>query len=95
MNYFNFQNVIYIDSPSILENNHHSSQYHLRVLERKLKKIKNPDEIYSNEFFKDSNDFKRRIDELIGVNFEYIPSKMYLYSKKMMKLFPWKVLLLD
>ena len=44
---------------SILENNPRSSQYHLRVLERKLKKIKNPDEIYSDEFFKDLNDFKR------------------------------------
>ena len=40
LNYFNFQNVIYLDSPSILENNPRSSQYHLRVLERKLKKIK-------------------------------------------------------
>ncbi len=40
LNYFNFQNVIYIDSPSILENNPRSSQYHLRVLERKLKKLK-------------------------------------------------------
>ena len=58
LNYFNFQNVIYLDSPSILENNPRSSQYHLRVLERKLKKIKNPDEIYSDEFFKDLNDFK-------------------------------------
>lgn len=82
LNYFNFQNVIYIDSPSILENNHPSSQYHLRVLERKLKKIKNPDEIYSDEFFKDLNDFKRRIDELIGGNFEYVPSEDVFIFKK-------------
>lgn len=82
LNYFNFQNVIYIDSPSILENNPRSSQYHLRVLERKLKKIKNPDEIYSDEFFKDLNDFKRRIDELIGGNFEYIPSEDVFIFKK-------------
>ena len=81
MNYFNFQNVIYIDSPSILENNHRSSQYHLQVLERKLKKIKRP-EIYNNEFFKDLNDFKRRIDELIGGNFEYIPSEDIFVFKK-------------
>lgn len=82
LNYFNFQNVIYIDSPSILENNPCSSQYHLRVLERKLKKIKNPDEIYSDEFFKDLNDFKRRIDELIGGNFEYVPSEDVFIFKK-------------
>ena len=82
LNYFNFQNVIYIDSPSILENNPRSSQYHLRVLERKLKKIKNPDEIYSDEFFKDLNDFKRRIDELIGGNFEYVPSEDVFIFKK-------------
>lgn len=82
LNYFNFQNVIYIDSPSILENNPRRSQYHLRVLERKLKKIKNPDEIYSNEFFKDLNDFKRRIDELIGGNFEYVPSEdIFIFNK--------------
>lgn len=82
LNYFNFQNVIYIDSPSILENNPRSSQYHLRVLERKLKKIKNSDEIYSDEFFKDLNDFKRRIDELIGGNFEYVPSEDVFIFKK-------------
>lgn len=82
LNYFNFQNVIYIDSPSILENNPRSSQYHLRVLERKLKKIKNPDEIYSDEFFKDLNDFKRRIDVLIGGNFEYVPSEDVFIFKK-------------
>lgn len=82
LNYFNFQNVIYIDFPSILENNPRSSQYHLRVLERKLKKIKNPDEIYSDEFFKDLNDFKRRIDELIGGNFEYVPSEDVFIFKK-------------
>ena len=82
LNYFNFQNVIYIDSPSILENNPRSSQYHLWVLERKLKKIKNPDEIYSDEFFKDLNDFKRRIDELIGGNFEYVPSEDVFIFKK-------------
>ena len=82
LNYFNFQNVIYLDSPSILENNPRSSQYHLRVLERKLKKIKNPDEIYSDEFFKDLNDFKRRIDELIGGNFEYVPSEDVFIFKK-------------
>lgn len=82
LNYFNFQNVIYIDSPSILENNPRSSQYHLRVLERKLKKIKNHDEIYSDEFFKDLNDFKRRIDELIGGNFEYVPSEDVFIFKK-------------
>ena len=82
LNYFNFQNVIYIDSPSILENNPRSSQYHLRVLERKLKKIKNPDEIYSDEFFKDLNDFKRRIDELIGGHFEYVHSEDVFIFKK-------------
>lgn len=82
LNYFNFQNVIYLDSPSILENNPRSSQYHLRVLERKLKKIKNPDEIYSDEFFKDLNDFKRRIDELIGGNFEYVYSEDVFIFKK-------------
>lgn len=74
LNYFNFQNVIYIDSPSILENNRRSSQFHLQILERKLKKVKNLDEFYDDEFFKDLNGFKEGIDNLIGGNFEYIPS---------------------
>ena len=74
LNYFNFKNVIYIDSPSILENNHRNSQFHLQILERKLKKVKNPDDVYEDEFFKDLNAFKNRIDELIGGKFEYVPS---------------------
>ena len=75
LNYFNFQNVIYIDSPSILENNHRSSQYHLQILERKLKKIKDADDIYDDEFFKDLNAFKLSIDDLIGGKFLYLPSE--------------------
>lgn len=82
LNYFNFQNVIYIDSPSILENNHRSFQYHLQMLERKLKKIKSPDDVYDDEFFKDLNGFKASIDELIGGNFEYLPSEdIFVFNK--------------
>lgn len=73
LNYFNFQNVIYIDSHSILENNHHNTQYHLQMLERKLKKIKNGDDVYGDEFYKDLNGFKTSIDKLIGGKFEYNP----------------------
>ena len=72
LNYLNFQNIIYIDSHSILEHNP-GPQYHLQVLERKLKKIKNPNDVYSDEFFKDLNGFKKSIDELIGGKFEYKP----------------------
>ena len=82
LNYFNFQNVIYIDSPSILENNRRSSQFHLQILERKLKKVKNPDDVYDNEFFQDLNGFKKCIDDLIGGNFEYIPSEdIFVFNK--------------
>ena len=72
LNYLNFQNIIYIDSHSILEHNP-GPQYHLQVLERKLKKNKNPNDVYSDEFFKDLNGFKKSIDELIGGKFEYKP----------------------
>ena len=82
LNYFNFQNVIYIDSPSILENKHPHSQFHLQILERKLKKFKNPDDVYNDEFFKDLNGFKESIDDLIGGNFEYIPSEdIFVFNK--------------
>lgn len=82
LNYFNFQNVIYIDSPSILEGNTRNSQYHLLILERKLKKIKNPDELYDDEFYKDLNEFKDKIDKIIGGNFEYNPSEdKFVFNK--------------
>ena len=82
LNYFNFQNVIYIDSPSILENNRRNSQFHLQILERKLKKVKNLDEFYDDEFFKDLNGFKEGIDNLIGGNFEYVPSDdIFVFNK--------------
>ena len=82
LNYFNFQNVIYIDSSSILDNNNHSSQYHLQILERKIKKIKRIDEFYNDEFYKDLNKFKQSIDELIGGKFEYVPSEdIFLFIK--------------
>ena len=82
LNYFNFQNVIYIDSPSILENNRRNSQFHLQILERKLKKVKNLDDFYDDEFFKDLNRFKEDIDNLIGGNFEYVPSDdIFVFNK--------------
>ena len=82
LNYFNFQNIIYMDSPSILEHNPPTSQYHLHVLERKLKKINNLNNVYNDEFFKDLNDFKREVDKLIGGNFEYVPSEDKFVFKK-------------
>ena len=82
LNYFNFQNVIYIDSPSILENNRRNSQYHLEMLERKLKKIKRTDDVYGDEFYKDLNGFKGSIDELIDGRFEYVPSEdIFIFNK--------------
>ena len=82
LNYFNFQNVIYIDSPSILENNRHNSQYHLQMLERKIKKTKSTDDVYGDEFYKDLNKFKESVDELIGGKFEYVPSEdVFLFIK--------------
>ena len=82
LNYFNFQNVIYIDSPSILENNRQSSQYHLQMLERKLKKIKRADDVYGDEFYKDLNGFKSSMDGLIDGKFEYVPSEdIFVFNK--------------
>ena len=82
LNYFNFKNIIYIDSPSILENNRRSTQYHLEILESKLKKMKKTDNLYDNEFYKDLSGFKARIDELIGGNFEYLPSEdIFIFNK--------------
>lgn len=67
LNYFNFQNVVYIDSPSLFENISRSPQLHLKMLERKLKNY----DLYEDEFNNDLNQFKKSIDELIGGEFEY------------------------
>ena len=82
LNYFNFQNVIYIDSPSVLENNGHNSQYHLQILEKKLKKINGVVDVYAKEYYKDLNKFKESIDEIIGGKFEYVLSEdVFLFKK--------------
>lgn len=69
--YFNYENIIYIDSPSIFEiQNMYNAPYHLKVLERKLKKISNED-VYGDEYYKDLKEFKKKIDLLIGGEFKY------------------------
>ena len=84
-NYLNFDDIIYIDSLSILElNNERTIQnleegsnfikdkypYHIQQLERKLKNTNNKG-IYDGDFYKELDVFKRKMDDLIGGNFKY------------------------
>ena len=84
-NYLNFENIVYVDSLSILEfNNERSIQnleegsnfindkypYHIQQLVRKLKNTNN-NGIYDEDFYKELDIFKRRIDDMIGGNFKY------------------------
>jgi len=74
-----FENIIYIDSPSILEygriqffSNRREVDipFHLRLLDRKLRNTNN-DAVYDEEYYRKLLDFKKKIDQLIGGNFIY------------------------
>lgn len=84
-NYLNFDNIVYIDSLSILEfNNERVIQnleegsnfinyrypYHIQQLSRKLKNTNNKG-IYDEDFYKELDVFKRKMDDMIGGNFKY------------------------
>ena len=84
-NYLNFDNIVYLDSLSVLEfNNERIIQniresdnsinnrypYHIQQLDRKLKNTNNKG-IYDGDFYKELDDFKRKMDDLIGGNFKY------------------------
>ena len=84
-NYFNFDNIVYIDSLSVLEfDNQQFLQnledgssfindkcpYHIQQLIRKLKNS-NSKGIYDGDFYKELVVFKRKMDEVIGGNFKY------------------------
>ena len=84
-NYLNFDNIIYMDSLSILElSNGRTIQnleegsnfindkypYHIQQLERKLKNTSNKG-IYDGDFYRELDVFKRKMDDLIGGNFKY------------------------
>ena len=79
----NFENIIYIDYYSILEfKNVYSSDfiddgiingniaYHFQLLNRKLKNANNKS-IYDDDYYKELDDFKSKIDALIGGEFRY------------------------
>ena len=84
--YLNYENIVYIDSLSILElydddkfknpfdeNNKFIDDeipYHIQSLNRKLKNTKNKG-IYDEEFYKEIDVFKSKIDDMIGGNFKY------------------------
>ena len=83
--YLNFDNIVYLDSLSILEfNNERIIQnldegsnfinnrypYHIQQLDRKLKNTNNKG-IYDGDFYKELDIFKRKMDDLIGGDFRY------------------------
>ena len=83
--YLNFENIVYVDSLSILEfNNERTIQnidesnnfiddrypYHIQQINRKLKNTKRKG-IYDDDYYKELDAFKRKIDNMIGGNFKY------------------------
>ena len=83
--HLNFENIVYVDSLSILEfdnerpiqNIEESNKfidtrypYHIQQLNRKLKNTSNKD-IYDETYYKELDIFKRKIDNMIGGNFRY------------------------
>lgn len=94
-NYFNYNNVLYVDSFSVLEFEEKTIPhigfgnefidknipYHLQTLIEKLKK--NPEKtVYDNKYYEELNDFKHNIDSLLEGNFIYDnSSKKFLFNK--------------
>lgn len=83
-NYLNFDNVVYIDSLSLLKFDNGKSlgniedtanilddniAYHIRQLERKLKNTSK--DIYDGDFYKEVDEFREKIDDMIGGKFKY------------------------
>lgn len=84
--YLNYENIVYIDSLSVLELNDEKNfknpldennifiddeiPYHIQLLNRKLKNTNNKG-IYDEEFYKELDIFKCKIDDMIGGNFKY------------------------
>ncbi|WP_298523450.1 AAA family ATPase [uncultured Methanobrevibacter sp.] len=83
--HLNFENIVYVDSLSILEfDNEKAIQsieesnkfiderypYHIQQLNRKLKNTRNKG-IYDDDYYNDLDVFKRKIDDMIGGNFKY------------------------
>ena len=102
-NFFNnFSNVIYVDSLSLLDY-HGSSEfmytepYHLDAINNKNKKNKKIN-VYEDIFNEEIFSFKRKIDELLGGEFDFDPSerefifknngreKIYKYYKTIYKI---------
>lgn len=84
----NFENIIYIDSPSILDfiyeeptpnirDNfniiNENIPYHLQSLNKKIKNTSNG--IYDQDYYKELDVFKTKINQLIGGNFKYDKQK--------------------
>ncbi len=100
--YFNFDNIIYIDSPSILEfdmdifkseynfeNNIINSDvpYHLQLLNRKLKST-NKRTVYDEKYYENLINFKKIIDSLIGGNFKFDKKSQKFIFEKNDEVFP-------
>ncbi len=95
-NYLNFDNIVYIDSLSILEFNNEETlnnieeisniiydkiPYHIQQLSRKLRNTNNKG-IYDGDFYKELDDFKGKMDDMIGGKFKYDEeNKRFLLEK--------------
>ena len=93
--YLNFDNIAYIDSLSILEFDEETNKnieeisnvlsdkvpFHIQQLGRKLRNTSNKG-IYDGDFYKELDDFKRKMDDMIGGKFKYDEeNKRFLLEK--------------
>ena len=83
LTYFNFKNIIYIDSPSVLEYDNGittNKQIHFQMLNKKLRK--STSDVYDDEAYKNIITFKKNFDDLINGEFIYNPkSRKFLFKK--------------
>ena len=69
----NFEDVVYIDSPSIFDfkNGSNKNTYHLNQLNKSLYSGKNEIDVFDNEYFSNIVEFQNKFNELINGNIYY------------------------
>ena len=89
LNYFNFKNIIYIDSPSVLEFDNGintNKPIHFHLLNKKLRK--STSDVYDDEAYKNIIAFKKNFDDLIDGEFIYNSKPRKFLFKKDGNTFP-------
>ena len=82
-NCLDIENVIYIDSISIFENESQTYPYHILSLMKLLKLTENKNDIYDIEFNQKIDEFRKKLDELMeGYIYYDVKTKQFQFKKE-------------